>query len=459
MRKFLQLLLVCLLGLPLTAQTSYILTASPSNMQSVVNKHGLTVVKELYDGTNCVMLVTSASADVAGTETEVESDLMVVGFEPEQRAVLPELTGLTQPTLTQSTTSILDTLPGRTLVSFFGSIVPSNYSTQTATSIIRLDDARTATKLTGSGTVAVIDTGADLTHPALSGALVTGYDFTRDTLGASELADLDPTVAAQLQQSTTSILDAQNTLVLNSAVAILNQSTTSILDQSTTSILDSSLAEFGHGTMTAGIVHLVAPTAKIMPLKAFRANGSSNLSDIIRAIYYAADHGANVISMSFSMSQSSPGLQAAIQYALSKNVATVASSGNDGLKTLVYPASYGGVQGVGSSTNTDLRSTFSNYGSGVVTFAAPGEGVITTYPGGNYAAGWGTSFSTPMFAGAAALVLQARPTSKPGDITNALSKTKQISDMGYGRIDLYQSLMNVISSGTTTTSTSGTTGR
>jgi subtilisin family serine protease len=455
MRKFLQFLLVCLvLGLPLTAQTSYILTASPSNMQSVVNQHGLTVVKELYDGNNCVMLVQSASADMAGTETEVESDVQVLGFEPEQRASLPELTGLTQPTLTQSTTSILDTLPGRTLVSFFGSTVPSNYSTQTATSIIRLGDARTATRLTGSGTVAIIDTGADLTHPALSGALVTGYDFTRDTLGASELADLAPAVAAQLQQSTTSILDAQNTLVLNSAVAILNQSTTSILDQSTTSILDSSLAEFGHGTMTAGIVHLVAPTAKIMPLKAFRADGSSNLSDIIRAIYYAADHGVNVVSMSFSMPQSSPGLQAAIQYALSKNVALVASSGNDGSKTLVYPASYGGVQGIGSSSNADLRSTFSNYGSGVVTFAAPGEGVITTYPGGNYAAGWGTSFSTPMFAGAAALVLQARPTSKPGDITNALSKTKQISDMGYGRIDLYQSLMNLVGS----SSTSGTSG-
>ena len=458
MRKFLQLLMVCLaLGLPLTAQTSYILTASPSNVQSVVNQHGLTVVKELYDGTNCVMLVTSVSADVAGTETEVESDLRVLGFEPEQRASLPELTGLTIPTLTQSTTSILDTLPGRTLVSFFGSIVPSNYSTQTATSIIRLGDARTATKLTGSGTVAIIDTGADLNHPALSGALVTGYDFTRDTLGASELADLAPGVAAQLQQSTTSILDAQNTLVLNSAVAILNQSTTSILDQSTTSILDSSLAEFGHGTMTAGIVHLVAPTAKIMPLKAFRADGSSNLSDIIRAIYYGADHGANVISMSFSMGQPSPGLQAAVQYALNKNVAMIASSGNDGLKTLVYPASYGGVQGIGSSTSADLRSAFSNFGSGVVTFAAPGEGVITTFPGGNYAAGWGTSFSTPMVAGAAALVLQARPASKPGDITNALSKTKQISDMGYGRIDLYQSLMNLVSSSGTssTTSTSG----
>ena len=458
MRKFLQLLLVCLvLGLPLTAQTSYILTASPSNVQTVVNQHGLTVVKELYDGTNCVMLVTSASADVAGTETEVESDLRVVGFEPEQRASLPELSSLTQPTLTQSTTSILDTLPGRTLVSFFGSTVPSNYTAQTATSIIRLGDARTATHLTGSGVVAIIDTGADPNHPALSAALVPGYDFTRDIAGFSELADLDPTVAAQLQQSTTSILDAQNTLVLNSAVAILNQSTTSILDQSTTSILDSSLAEFGHGTMTAGIVHLVAPTAKIMPLKAFRADGSSNLSDIIRAIYYGADNGANVISMSFSMAQSSPGLQAAIQYALGKNVTMIASSGNDGLKTLVYPASYGGVQGIGSSTNTDLRSAFSNYGSGVVTFAAPGEGVITTYPGGNYAAGWGTSFSTPMFAGAAALVLQARPAAKPGDITNALSKTKQISDMGYGRIDLYQSLMNLVSS-SSASGTSGTSG-
>jgi subtilisin family serine protease len=459
MRKFLQFLLVCLtLGLPLTAQTSYILTASPSNVQSVINQHGLTVVKDLYDGTNCVMLVTSASTDVAATETEVESDLRVVGFEAEQRASLPELSALTQPVLTQSSTSILDSLPGRTLVTFFGSTVPSNYTTQPATSIIRLSDAQTATHLTGSGVVAIIDTGADPNHPALSAVFVPGYDFTRDIAGFSELADLDPTVAAQLQQSSTSILDAQNTLQLNgSALAILNQSSTSILDQSSTSILDSTLAEFGHGTMTAGIVHLIAPTAKIMPLKAFRADGSSNLSDIIRAIYYAADNGANVVSMSFSMPQSSPGLQAAIQYALNKNVTMVASSGNDGAKTLVYPASYGGVQGIGSSTNTDLRSTFSNYGSGVVLFAAPGEGVVTTYPGSNYAAGWGTSFSTPMFAGAAALVLQARPLSKPGDITNALSKTKQISDMGYGRIDLYQSLINVVGSGgtTSTTSTSG----
>lgn len=460
MRNFRLLLTVGLLlglALPAAAQSRFILTVSPSNEQSVMTSHGLTVVKELYDGTNCVALVSSASSDVSRVETDVESDLRVLGFEPDQTGYLPELTSLTQPVLTQSTTSILDTLPGRTLVTFFGSTVPSNYTTQTATSIIRIGDARNATHLTGAGTVAVIDTGIDPNHPALSAVVVPGYDFTRESTDPSEFNDLDPTMAAKLQQSTTSILDAQNVMIMNGSTAlILDQSTTSILDQSTTSILDSSYPEFGHGTMVAGVVHLIAPTATIMPLKAFRADGSSNLSDIIRAIYYAADHGAKVISMSFSMAQPSPGLQAAIQYALGKSVILVAAAGNDGLKELVYPASYGSVQGIGSTTNSDVRSSFSNYGSGTVAFAAPGEGVITTYPGGNYAAAWGTSFSTPMYAGAASLVLQYKPAAKSGDVVNALSKTKQISDMGYGRIDLYLSLTNLVGSGST--STSGGTG-
>jgi subtilisin family serine protease len=437
------------LSLPAAAQSTYMLAVSPTNAQSVISNHGLTVVKELYDGPVCVYLVSSASADVNSVETEVESDLRVSGFEPDQIASLPELNGLTQATLTQSNTSILDSLSGVTAVTFFGSTVPSNYTTQAATNIIRLNDARTATHLTGSGLVGIIDTGADPNHPALLPALVAGYDFTREAASFSEFNDLDPALAAQLQQSNTSILDAQNVYILNpSTTLILAQSNTSILDQSNTSILDSTYPEFGHGTMVAGIVHLVAPTAKIMPLKAFRADGTSNLSDIIRAIYYAADHGVNVLSMSFSMQKSSPALQTAIQYALGKNVALVAASGNDGLKILVYPASYGGVEGIGSTSNTDVRSTFSNYGSGVTLFAAPGEGVITTFPGGGYAAAWGTSFSTPMVAGAGSLVLQARPSAKPGDITNALSKAKQISDMGYGRIDLYLALTNLLSGST-----------
>jgi subtilisin family serine protease len=452
--------LVLALGLPLAAQSTFILTVSPNNAQTVLTNHNLTVIKELYDGANCVYLVSSPSADPAGVEVEVEKDLLVAGFEPETRVGLPELNGATQSNLTQSTAAVTGLLPGLTAVNFFGNSVPSYYVSQSATNIIRLGDARSATNLTGAGVVAIIDTGADPNHAALAGVLLPGYDFTRDTPGFSEFADLDPTSAAALQQSTSPYLNqstspylnAQNVYMLNSfTAAILDQSVSAYLNQSTSPYLNG-LTDFGHGTMVAGIVHLVAPAAKIMPLKAFRGDGSSNLSDIVRAIYYAVDHGANVISMSFSIAQSSPDLKLAIQYALSKGVITVASAGNDGQKTLVFPASYGGVQGIGSTDANDLRSSFSNFGSGVTLFAAPGEAVVTTFPGGFFAAGWGTSFSTPMFAGAASLVLQARPASKPGDVTNALSKTKQVSEMGYGRIDLYQSLMNLVNSGSTSTS-------
>lgn len=457
LRKLFTIGVLCAFGLPLAAQSTFILTVSPSNVQTVLTSHGLTVIKEIHDGANCVYLVTSASSDTAAVEVEVEKDLLVAGFEPDQRASLPELSGSTQALLTQSVSPIVDTLPGRTAVLFFGSSVPSNYVNQAATTIVRLNDARTATSLTGSGLVAIIDTGADPGHPALSGVLVPGFDFTRNVPGFSELADLDATLASQFA-TPANFLNAQSVFVLNSSTAaILDQSVSPILDQSVSPIVDGTLPDFGHGTMVAGVVHLIAPTARIMPLKAFRADGTANLSDIVNAIYYAADQGANIISMSFSMSQSSPGLQAAIQYALNKNVTLVASAGNDGQKTLVYPASYGGVEGIGSTSNTDVRSSFSNYGSGVTLFAAPGEGVITTYPGGNYAAAWGTSFSAPMVAGAAALVLQARPASKPGDVTNALSKAKQISDMGYGRIDLYLALTNLLSS-TSGTSGGGTSG-
>ena len=66
MRNFRLLILVGLLmSLPLAAQTSYILTASPGNVQGVVDRHGLNIVKELFDGTNCIMLVTSPSADAS----------------------------------------------------------------------------------------------------------------------------------------------------------------------------------------------------------------------------------------------------------------------------------------------------------------------------------------------------------------------------------------------------------
>src|SRR5437879_3471995 len=152
---------------------------------------------------------------------------------------------------------------------------------------------------------------------------------------------------------------------------------------------------------TPGIIHLVAPTARIMPLKAFEADGTAHLFDILRAIYYAVDHGAKVINMSFSTEQRSAELKRAINHAASHGVVCVSSAGNNGARLLVYPAAFDNVLGVGSTSNLDARSAFSNFGDDDVKLAAPGEGIITTYPGGHYADAWGTSCSTPFVSGGA----------------------------------------------------------
>jgi len=422
--------LMLLMGLPLLAQDNFVLVTSPDKVQDVCGRHGLTQLTQ--SSSHGVFLVSTTSVDPS-----ISTDSAVQSFEHDRALGLPELSGATVANLTQSSTSILDGLPGRSIVNYFGSRVPSNYVTQPATVIIRQRDLQTASGFTGTGvTVAVIDTGVDPSHPALQSSLVSGFNFISNAADPSELVDLTPAMSAALAQSSTSILDGQNLVQMNS-------STMAILSQSSTSILDGSPSEFGHGTMTAGLVHLVAPGAGIMALKAFGGDGSSDLFNIVRAIYYAVDHGATIVSMSFEISQSSPALQNAIQYALNKNVVVVAAAGNDGAQIMVFPAAYNSVIGVGSTDNSDARSSFTNFGTNAVFVAAPGEGVVTTYPGGNYAGGWGTSFSTPLIAGEAALILQARPTYKPGDVGNAISRAVSVQQMGHGRADLCLALSSI----------------
>jgi subtilisin family serine protease len=424
--------LLLVMSLPAMAQDKFVLVTNSAKVQDVCGRHGLAQVTQISK--HGVFLVSTFSQDPSiATDPDVQS------FEQDHALNVPELSGATIANLTQSTTSILDGLPGRSVVKYFGSSVASNYVQQPATALIHNGDAQNATGLIGTGiTVAMIDTGVDFTHPALQSVLLPGYNFIDESNTPSELGDLTPAAAAALTQSTTSILDGQN-------LVIQNASTVAILSQSTTSILDGPPSAFGHGTMTAGMVHLIAPGARIMPLKAFAGDGSSDLFNIIRAIYYAADQGANVISMSFELSQTSPALQAAIQYAVNKNVIVVAASGNDGKQMLVYPAGYNTVIGVGSTDNQDAKSTFTNFGTNGVFVAAPGEGVITTYPGGNYAAAWGTSFSTPLVAGEAALILQAKPSFKSSDVANAISRATAVQQMGHGRADLCLALSSILS--------------
>src|SRR5260370_32211975 len=159
--------------------------------------------------------------------------------------------------------------------------------------------------------------------------------------------------------------------------------------------------------MVMGIIHLVAPTAQLMPLKAFHSDGTASLSDILRAIYYGVQNGANVINMSFDTKTSSAEMQKALDYAKQQGVICAASAGNDGQgpPLLVYPAALqSDVIGVASTSDQDTRSSFSNYGTAIVWVAAPGESIVTTYPFATYAAGWGTSVSAPFRSGGAAVV-------------------------------------------------------
>ena len=119
----------------------------------------------------------------------------------------------------------------------------------------------------------------------------------------------------------------------------------------------------------------------------------------------------------------------------------VASAGNDGKKISVYPASIPQVMGIASTSDSDIQSTFSNYGPQVVWVAAPGEDVMSTYPGATYATSSGTSFSAPLVAGAAALLVNVSATVNESKAAGAIAHAKWLStDLNHGRLDVYEAV-------------------
>ncbi|MGB2900793.1 MAG: S8 family serine peptidase [Candidatus Acidiferrum sp.] len=326
-------------------------------------------------------------------------------------------------------------------VNYYGAVAWHGYVAQPAAQIIRLQDAQNGFRIGGSGIVAVIDTGVDVNHPVLSAVLIPGYDFTRKQPGASEWLDV-----SGLQNGPTNTGAQQPGYVQQSTAAVLDQSTAAVLD-------DKNYTAFGHGTMTSGLIHLVAPRAKILPLKAFSSDGTGNLSNIIAALYYAVQQHANVVNMSFDVPAFSPALNQAAAYANKAGVVLVAAAGNGSTSAPVYPAALNSyVVGIASTTNWDSRSSFSNYGSRDVWIAAPGENIVSTFPGGTYASASGTSFSSPIVAGTVSLLLSAKQqTINQSQAASALSHGRPLtSDLNRGRLDVYQAVSAwVNSSGST----------
>jgi hypothetical protein len=320
-------------------------------------------------------------------------------------------------------------LTDSTPVNYFGNTVWNGYANQPASGIVHVQDAQNTFKASGKGIVADIDTGVDPNHPALKSVLLAGYDFTRNQPGGSEMTDFTSPAPAACPSC---------------QPAIVNQSTAAVLDQSTAAVLDGNLqyAAFGHGTMVMGVIHLVAPNAQLLPLKAFHSDGTGYLSDILRAIYYAAQNNANVINMSFDFKTPSQELSSALDYANKLNIICAASAGNDGATETVYPAALQtDVMGVASTSDLDTRSTFSNFGNAIVWVAAPGEAIITTYPFSTYSAGWGTSFSAPFVSGGAALLRALRTDINESLASAAIAHAQFVgADLGNGRLDLLMAL-------------------
>lgn len=388
------------------------------NLLGLCSLLGCTVQYGLGDPQGELFLVTTNLLNVTGLIGSLKLNLGIVDVELDQPVHTLGAYAGPAPSYLSDTKA----------TSYYGTSVWHGYLAQTPNALINTAKTQSTFKTTGYGvTVAVIDTGVDPNQPVLKPFLVTGYDFTRNASGGSEMKD----VSASPNLSNTE--DGQ-----------VSQSTVAVLDQSTVAVLDGNggYAAFGHGTMTAGLVHLVAPQAKIMPLKAFTAAGSGYDSDVLRAVYYAVKNGAKVLNMSFEFSSYSPELANAVSYAYNNGVISVASAGNDGQQISVYPASLPHVINVASTNNSDVQSSFTNYGAPPVTLAAPGEAVMSTYPWGTYAAGWGTSFSNPLAAGTVAMMLGKNGSCTFSQVPTAINQAHWISDaqLGYKRLDTYSAL-------------------
>lgn len=209
----------------------------------------------------------------------------------------------------------------------------------------------------GAGVVvAVLDSGVQLDHPALAAVWTAeSYDFVDDDNNPGLVGTDTTTVAA------------------------------------------------GHGTHVAGIIHTVAPAARIMPLRVLDNQARGDIFQLAEAIIYATDHGANVINLSLGTSEDSELLDEITNRATALGVTVVAAAGNLGTKERQYPAGSSCVLAITALNEKQQKADFANYGSWLA-LAVPGVSIYSTLPPSGYGTWSGTSMATPWVAGEAALL-------------------------------------------------------
>lgn len=288
----------------------------------------------------------------------------------------------------------------------FTSVVPNDprYAEEWGLPKINAPQAWDSTTGSASVVVAVVDTGADLSHPDLVGNLVPGYDMV--DLGTN------PTPPAGWRFE--GDFSGRDGVPAD---------------------------EVGHGTHVAGTIAAVSNNAlgvagvawqcKIMPVKALTrlvriadgaVSGTGSSADVAAAIRYAADNGASAINLSLGSSSSTTVEANAVAYAVGKGVVVVAAMGNDGSGNPSYPAAYPDVVSVGAIDSAEKKASFSQTGSHI-DVVAPGVGILSTVPGGTYGTKSGTSMATPHVAGVAALIRSVKPTATVAEVTDILRTT------------------------------------
>lgn len=171
----------------------------------------------------------------------------------------------------------------------------------------------------------------------------------------------------------------------------------------------------GHGTAVAALVagnneviQGIAPMADLLDIAVMDGNGNGDTFTLAEGIMTAVEHGARVINMSLGSYADSYVLRQAVSYALDSGVIMVASTGNDGLDQIMYPAGYDGVIAVGAIDALEQRLAFSNYGAGL-DIVAPGYEVLSAWSDKGYTMFSGTSAASPFVTGTIAALLSETP--------------------------------------------------
>jgi subtilisin family serine protease len=269
-----------------------------------------------------------------------------------------------------------------------GSDIPNDPSFAAQWHLNKIDAPNAWLTSTGAAgaPIAIIDSGVDGTHPDLASKLLPGWSF-----------------------------------LLNSA--------------DTSDVL-------GHGTKTAGAAAAIANNAlgiagiawanPILPVVVLDSSNYASYSNIAKAITYAADRGARILSISINGNTSSSTLQSAVDYAWNKGALVIACAGNQATTAMQYPAACNRVIAVGATDSNDALASFSNRGTWV-DLVAPGVSIMTTVKGGGYGAASGTSFSTPITAGVGALILALQPSMSVSALDQQLRQA--VDDLGTAGFD------------------------